>query len=63
MTITNSPSPRVSAGYNITLSPGLYVLGVTDESPDAAYAYIEYTIIPAYVNPFLLNFGPRARLG
>jgi thermopsin len=64
VTITNfTITPRVSAGYNITLGPGLYVLGVTDESPDAAYAYIEYTIIPAHVNPFLLNFGPPSPTG
>ena len=64
VTITNfTITPRVSAGYNMTLSPGLYVLGVTDESPDAAYAYIEYTIIPAYVNPLLLNFGPPSPTG
>ncbi len=64
VTITNfTVHPTVSLGYNMTLRAGEYILGVTDQSPDAAYVYISYTLIPAYVNPFLLNFGAPSPTG
>ena len=64
VTITNfTVSPTVSLGYNFTLSPGLYVMGIQNESPTAAIVYFQYTIIPAYVNPYVLNFGPPSPTG
>ena len=64
VTMTNfTVSPTVSAGYNLTLGRGLYILYIQDESPDPAYVYFQYNIIPAYVNPFILNFGPPSPTG
>ncbi len=64
VTITNfTVYPTVSVGYNMTLNPGQYVMGITDESSVAAYVYFSYTMIPAYVNPFLLNFGSPSPTG
>lgn len=55
--------PRVSLGYNETLQPGLYIMGITDESPDPAYVYFSYVIFPAYVNPYLYELGPPTPTG
>jgi thermopsin len=64
VTITNfSVYPTVSTGYNLTLSPGLYVMGIQNESPNPAIVYFQYTIIPAYVNPYVLHFGPPSPTG
>jgi thermopsin len=64
VTITNfTVYPTVSIGYNMTLDPGQYVMGITDQSPVAAYVYFSYTLIPAFVNPFLLNFGSPSPTG
>jgi thermopsin len=64
VTITNfTVYPTVSTGYNLTLSPGLYVMGIQNESPDPAIVYFQYTIIPAYVNPYILHFGPPSPTG
>ena len=58
-TVTNyAVSPAVSVGYNMTLNPGLYTMGIQDESTSPAYVYFEYVLIPAYVNPFIVNTGP-----
>ncbi|MDA4123151.1 MAG: thermopsin family protease [Thaumarchaeota archaeon] len=64
VTFTNfTVYPTVSTGYNLSLDPGFYLLSVTDESPNPAYVYVEYNIIPAYVNPFILNFGSPSPTG
>jgi thermopsin len=64
VTITNfTGSPTVSAGYNLTLVRGFYILAIQDASPDPAYVYFQYTVTPAYVNPFILNFGPPSPTG
>ncbi len=64
VTITNfTVTPTVSVGYNVTLKPGLYVMGITDESSDPAYVYFSYTITPTNVNPYLFAFGPPSPTG
>jgi thermopsin len=64
VTVTNfTVSPTVSTGYNFTLSPGLYIMGIENVSPSAAVVYFQYTITPAYVNPYILNFGPPSPTG
>jgi thermopsin len=61
VTFTNfTVFPRVSSGYNLTLSPGLYVMGIQNESPQTAVVYVQYTIVPQYVNPFILLQSPTS---
>jgi thermopsin len=64
VTITNfTVIPTISLGYNLTLSPGAYVMGIQNESPDSAVVYFQYNIIPAYVNPYVLHFGTPSPTG
>jgi len=64
VTFTNfTVFPATSVGYNFTLPPGQYVVGITDESPDPASVYFSYTIVPAYANPYLFATGGPSPTG
>ncbi|MDA4135911.1 MAG: thermopsin family protease [Thaumarchaeota archaeon] len=63
-TITNfTVIPSVSIGYNFSVGPGLYVMGIQNDSPNTAVVYFSYTIIPEFVNPYILHFGPPSPTG
>jgi thermopsin len=64
VTITNfTVFPTVSIGYNLTLGPGLYEMGIDNPSSSPAIVYFQYTIIPDYINPYILHQGPPSPTG
>jgi len=64
VTMTNfTVFPKVSVGYNLTLGAGLYVMAIINPSTSPAVVYFQYTIIPAYVNPYILHQGPPSPTG
>ncbi len=64
VTVTNfTVYPTVSVGYNFSLSPGFYIMGIDNVSPNPAIVYFSYNIVPEFVNPYILHFGSPSPTG
>lgn len=68
-TVTNltfSAQGQMSLGLNLSLSQGLYNLTLINNESTPAFVYAHYSIVPAYVNPYIVelaNLLPPAPTG